>query len=61
MQYPKCPICKEVCKLYGLPYGLQIGSSDENDTTDLHPVILVQCDKCGCVLGAYKDEKLDKA
>lgn len=61
MNYPKCPICKEECQPYGLPYGLQIGSSNENDATDLHRVILVQCGKCGCVLGVYRAEELDEA
>jgi len=58
MEYPKCPNCKEVCSPYGLPYGLQIGSSDENQATDLHSIILIQCNKCGTVLGGYEKESL---
>ena len=60
MKYPFCPNCKQECKPYGLPYGLQIGSPDENEATDVQGVILVQCNKCGTVLGSYRDETLDK-
>jgi len=51
-----CPACKEIGKIYGLPYGLQIMSSEESRCTDVHMVILVHCEACGAVLGAYRND-----
>lgn len=50
----KCPSCGEQGKIYGLPYGLQIGSAKDDKTTDLHDVILIHCEACGAVLGGYE-------
>jgi len=55
-----CPVCKNEAKLFGRPYGLQIGSSLKGENSDVHPVVLVQCEECGTVLGAYRDNELDK-
>lgn len=52
-----CPTCKSTGKIYGRPYGLQIGSPVAGENTDVDPVILVQCGGCGSVLGAYKKEE----
>lgn len=60
MKYPFCPHCNKNVRVYGLPYGLQIGSSNDDECTDVQGVILIQCSECGSVLAAYKDEKLDK-
>ena len=54
MKYPFCPHCEKVVKVYGLPYGLQIGSPNDSECSDVEDVILVQCADCGSVLGAYK-------
>lgn len=51
-----CPACKMPAQIYGMPYGLQIGSSVKGENSDVHPVILIQCEGCGCVLGGYKNE-----
>jgi hypothetical protein len=51
-----CPVCKSAGKIYGRPYGLLIGSPIAGENTDTDTVILVQCDSCGSVLGAYKNE-----
>jgi len=56
----KCPSCGAIGKIYGSPYGLQIGSSTTGNNSDVHTVILIQCEECGAVLGGYKDEELEK-
>lgn len=52
----KCPACGAEGSIYGLPYGLQIGSSIKGQNSDVHGTILIQCEKCGAVLGGYKHE-----
>ncbi len=56
----KCPHCGAENKIYGLPYGLQIMTSEHGEGTDVHPVILIHCENCGSVLGGYKDESLEE-
>ncbi len=53
-----CPACKAPAQIYGMPYGLQIGSSINGENSDVHGVILIQCEACGAVLGGYKDDSL---
>lgn len=53
----KCPSCNSMGKIYGRPYGLEIGSSKTGENSDVHSVILIQCEECGAVLGGY--EKAD--
>ena len=57
MKYPFCTNCKKTVRYYGLPYGLEIGSSSEGEGTDMHRVIMIQCAECGAVVGAYKTEE----
>lgn len=52
----KCPSCGEIGKIYGLPHGLQIGSSVKGANSDVDGVVLIQCEGCGAVLGGYKKE-----
>lgn len=52
----KCPSCGTIGKIYGLPYGLQIGSSVKGENSNVDDVILIQCEKCGVVLGGYRKE-----
>lgn len=51
-----CPFCKASGKIYGLPYGLPIGSSTKGENTDVNGVILIHCEECGAVLGGYREE-----
>ena len=55
-----CPTCKTPAQIYGMPYGLQIGSSVKGENSAVHPVILIQCESCGCVLGGYKDDSIER-
>lgn len=57
MKYPFCAHCNKNVRVYGLPYGLQIGSPDDGECSDVQEVILIQCAECGSVLAAYKDDK----
>jgi len=52
----KCPSCGAFEKIYGLPYGLQIGSSKKGKNIDVDDIILICCEKCHAVLGGYKKE-----
>lgn len=52
----KCPACGAVSSIYGMPYGLQIGSSVKGQNSDVHGTILIQCEKCGVVIGGYRYE-----
>jgi uncharacterized Zn finger protein len=49
----KCPSCGAVGKIYGMPYGLQIGTSKEGEAPDMDEVVLIKCEECGAVLGGY--------
>jgi len=50
----KCPSCGAEGKIYGIPYGLQIGSATKGENPDVHDTILIHCEECGAVLGGYK-------
>ena len=52
----KCPSCGAVGKIYGTPYGLQIGSSTKGQNSDIHNIILIQCEECGTVISGYRYE-----
>ena len=57
-----CPFCKTEGRFYGLPYGLPMGSFDENEAYRTEKVILVNCDNCGAIVGVYKmDERNSKS
>lgn len=56
----KCPHCGAEGKIFGRPYGLQIGSSIKGQNLDVHSVILIQCEECGAILGGYEKESLLK-
>lgn len=54
----KCPFCGAKGKIYGLPYGLQIGSSIKGKNLDVYETILIHCEACGAVLGGYEKKQL---
>jgi hypothetical protein len=49
---PKCPGCGKTGTIYGMPWGLQIGSHVKGENSDVYGVVIVMCGECGTAIGA---------
>jgi phage FluMu protein Com len=55
----KCPICKQDREIHGIVCNLPMWNSDtgKSDAENIDKVILIRCDECNTLLGAYKSTK----